>query len=820
MAEQEKRFSVEEILAEARRIKPNAQQPASQGERETAQPARPAGESVRPAQASAPRERREETPKDADPSTDVGSKDALLREALQFARRERNEPVYQQAAPRAEDLNPAPQRTAARREEPRPARNEGADEVPKRPEAASPEQEGTVQPAEGDGLGGDTVLFDRIVSDFSGELVREDRDEAAHTSLSAQQAAQLSRTRESKIKEFMIEKLGEEPQASGSEEKGEPPHPISENEDAPPAAQPRQQPVSRSLEDLKGAVPAPKRAQLLAERKGLGMRLLVTLILTLVGCYLALAQIFPASVPAVLPGQADPFFFTLYSVVVAAAACAVNYKVFFQGWKHLLHLRPQAETVCSFMMTVALVHAVYTMVQVQQDPTLFPAIYTFSAILSLVFYLLGKILLCNRAIVNWRGVGSKEQRYTGELFDDDLARVIRGNRVNEEALVCTAVPSEYIAVSKENSEGGSHSQKVSAILTIMTLFGGLVILGLTFYLTQSFYAAFTAFTVAVAICLPYSSIVVHSYPLWLSTASLAKRSAYLINIGEVNRYCDVNGIVLSEEDILPDSTVLLHGIKTFGDKRIDEAIIDAASVCCVTKSSISSVFLKIIQGNRKILYTPDSLTYEDGLGISAWVNTKRILLGNRQWMLNNNIDVPSRDYEHKYTQNGRKLMYLSTSGELSAMFIISYNPQEETARLLRRMQRNKTVISLKVSDPNLTAEYLAELFSLNSDYICIIPDRRRQELEERFDGQAISNAGVVFRGKAESFCSALLGMSRLKRVLLLSATLCVAATILGYALCVFLAITSGLQGVSAISVVLYQLLWVILPAIIIKLTSI
>ena len=37
--------------------------------------------------------------------------------------------------------------------------------------------------------------------------------------------------------------------------------------------------------------------------------------------------------------------------------------------------------------------------------------------------------------------------------------------------------------------------------------------------------------------------------------------------------------------------------------------------------------------------------------LSAWVESKRVLIGNRELMLNHGVDIPSKDYEERYAKD-------------------------------------------------------------------------------------------------------------------------------------------------------------------------
>ena len=66
------------------------------------------------------------------------------------------------------------------------------------------------------------------------------------------------------------------------------------------------------------------------------------------------------------------------------------------------------------------------------------------------------------------------------------------------------------------------------------------------------------------------------------------------------------------------------------------------------------------------------------MGVCGWINNKRVLLGNRALMTSHNIEgIPSKTKEFEYTENGKDAIYLSVSGNLSAMFIVEVNASVE-----------------------------------------------------------------------------------------------------------------------------------------------
>ena len=162
----------------------------------------------------------------------------------------------------------------------------------------------------------------------------------------------------------------------------------------------------------------------------------------------------------------------------------------------------------------------------------------------------------------------------------------------------------------------------------------------------------------------------------------------------------------------------------------DEAILDAASVACEAQSILSDVFLQVIAGKTEMLREAESLLYEDSMGVSAWVGNKRVLIGNRELMLNHGVDVPSRDYEVRYLDEGQELIYLSSGGELSGVFVVGLSADPQIRAALKKQEMNDIFLTVKCVDPILNHDKLGEIFDVEPAMFKIMP-ARLQEVYQR-----------------------------------------------------------------------------------------
>ncbi len=202
----------------------------------------------------------------------------------------------------------------------------------------------------------------------------------------------------------------------------------------------------------------------------------------------------------------------------------------------------------------------------------------------------------------------------------------------------------------------------------------------------------------------------------------------------VETFGNVHAVALDAMELFPESSVQLHGIKTFSGTRIDEAILDAASVSIRAGGPLSHVFRRMILGKVDMLHEVDTLVYEQDMGLSGWISGRRILIGNRRLLDNHGIDIPSRDYEERYAKNGRQLVYLSIAGELSAMFVVSYLADPSVRRVLKSMTDRHITLLVRTCDQNVTEQLITEVFGLNGYYVELLNAPAGRSFEQLVTG--------------------------------------------------------------------------------------
>ena len=84
------------------------------------------------------------------------------------------------------------------------------------------------------------------------------------------------------------------------------------------------------------------------------------------------------------------------------------------------------------------------------------------------------------------------------------------------------------------------------------------------------------------------------------------------------------------------------------------------------------------------------------------------------------LEVPDRAFVDRYTHDGRYPVFLAIEGKIGAMFIVSYDVNQENARLLKRIERESISLLLRNDDANITDNMVASSLSIPNSGVKVI----------------------------------------------------------------------------------------------------
>lgn len=488
-----------------------------------------------------------------------------------------------------------------------------------------------------------------------------------------------------------------------------------------------------------------------------------------------------------------PALFVLLNALLLTAVIALLFPMLRDGVLALIHGKPNADSVPAVTSAAVWIHTCLQFFRLSAVESGEATLLAAAGGMLLLLCGLGRQFKIGRIRHNFGAVSAAGEKIAAALVQDEHAAMEIGH-----CAVATGVPriaffrpaaflDDFLANSYMDDGYDLLLRRYLpigvALAAVIGIAGGIA--------AGNGWDGATAFAAALCAVLPAASLALN-LPLKRECRKLLQSGNMLCGFAAAERLGHLDGVALDVSDLYLQNSVALHGIRTFGDARIDEVIMDAASVAVRTDGPLAGLFLRIIEDKTQILQPVENLVFEQDMGFSGWVGGRRVLVGNRKLLENHGVYTPSGDYERKYKKNGRELVYLSIAGELSAMFIISYVTDPEVTNALHRLQKAHISLLIRSCDPNVTEESLCAGFRLDDFYVDLLSASAGRLYDGlRHDGSDRVSAGAAVNGTVDGIADLLISCRRLRTAGLLAMILQIALGAVGAILCLSAAVFSG-----------------------------
>lgn len=438
-------------------------------------------------------------------------------------------------------------------------------------------------------------------------------------------------------------------------------------------------------------------------------------------------------------------------------------------------------------------------------------------ILLLAVSCLGRILVADAGLRSLRFLHSENEKYIPHMVEDKrlATELLRGLKVdgampvsNRRAAVVTDLAASSLA--------SDSSDRLSRLLTLAGLIAGAVAAVTGFLVTGQKHFAVTLFSAVFLFCASVLTAVLTAYPVARTARQMEPLRGIVSGEAGCEQYQKAGAVLVESRQLIPPDFISLAAIKTFEGTRLDDILVDAASILHGTDSVLTELFARIVGQRKALLREVDNVEVEETYGVSGWVGGKRILIGNRAMMASYDIRIPRKEYERRYAAKGHDLVYLAAAGELAAIFVLTVHPPIQAAEAAQSLTDNGIGMIVTTVDSFVTAERLSALFSIDPAMVRVLP-RRLLPYAERLSSEVrIKQAILVNDGSISGLAGSLTCARRLRTMITLNRVLAVTSIILGCILTLIFSLLGAMTYLNPILFCGYAAVWLILSWILQK----
>lgn len=515
----------------------------------------------------------------------------------------------------------------------------------------------------------------------------------------------------------------------------------------------------------------------------------------------------PANVPIYITAH---LFTGLISVFISSA-------VITKGLKKLFTFRADSDSLTAVTAITCLVSIIPGFINPQYIMT--ERIYMPVGILSLFMNAVGKLLILNRAERNFKLVSKSYFERHGIVYvrDEERAeRLTRGTLGDFPILASmreTDFLTDFLKYTYSSDITDKYCRKSIPICLGISAFISVV---LTLFCKESFFSfdalAFALSIFSMLICAVSCTAMpfVANVPLEKVSNRTIIKKGVMLGYQSVDDFYDTNSILVNTDSLFPEHSIQLGGVKVFSNTKVNEALLEAASLTHHAGSIMRHLFSDVVDENHDVLYQIENFSFEESMGLCGWIHNRRVLFGNRELMKSHNIEgLPTKTKESEYTGENQEAMYLSISGNIAALFTVEIKADREVKRWAKQLAKNKIFMILKSVDPCLTLKKISSLFDVPEGMFRILPKKLHKDFDSETKKTVRLSASMACSGKFSSFAQLIIGTKVVHSASVLGLIFQTVSIILGFAVGIMLILSKAFEFnyiyMSASALVIYNL---------------
>lgn len=553
-------------------------------------------------------------------------------------------------------------------------------------------------------------------------------------------------------------------------------------------------------------------------KMSLSLRVVLVGIVTVISALLTLLDWIPAiRMPVFLSAKDSPHSFLIIQLLLGMLVIPLSGDLLKSGFRKLISLKADCDTLAACAIASAEISALLMLFFPNMLRNGNASVYISVALLCVWMNAIAKNMIVSRAQRNFEILSNDEPKYAIHYVEDEKrAETLTRGTLGDLPILATMQPTNQITDFLRytfSSDLGDHVCKIAspvilAIAFVFSLFlailradvvGNPVCYGLSVF----------ALCIAAASCVGIP--LISNLPMAIGTKQYVRGNGLLLGYQSVDDFYDVNTIMVDAATLFPAGSTKLESIQIVGESRIEEALQFAASLTQHGGSILKDLFAGAILTEEQMILPVEDYAYDEGSGISGWIHNKRVLLGKREMMVEHNIEgLPAVYKEDELTNGSLEAIYLSVSGTISAMFIVSLTAGKGIKRWLRELEREDIHLLIRSNDALLSQRRIARMFGYPEELLKVIPTRLEQEYIAETQPLETASASMVCKGRLAGLVQTIVGAKRIYSTAMLGAIMQIVSACLGMLCAIIFLLLHAYDYVAGGILLIYHILWTLL----------
>jgi len=502
--------------------------------------------------------------------------------------------------------------------------------------------------------------------------------------------------------------------------------------------------------------------------------------------------------------------FLLVDIQLLLIASLISLSTLAKGAKGLFSGKPNRHTISLLTVLFSVVYAVILLVCGAKEYPLFGCVAAFFLFMDAI----AGFLDAKRIHRTFRICGRQgEKLVASELGGESPEAEAFRDQLSGEPKFYSVHKADFIDGFFRNSRLPAKAERSFALTLLLSLLFSVGFAVFSYLKEPELVLTSSRFMTMAVMTMPLSAIFTISFPFSHLSRKAEKRDSAIISVAAAEQYSAADVVSFNDKEIFPPKSVKVTTIRTYGQTRIDKAILYAAMIFQKLGGPLSLVFKKTVSGVYSEISQDFDFLEITADGMCAKIDGKEIFVGNKNYLLSYDFGYTKDQMDDGFEARSGKIMYMVIGSELAAKFYVRYSISKRFKKTILALFKCGICPAVKTCDPNIDSDLFRTLLQndrIPAGIIKTCEAMKDAPVKERSESGIVCTSTIANLLHTFSLCDSLRHLTRTGVVVKILSLL------LGAGIVFFLYFIENLTKVSGLFVLIYQILWmipVILPSL-------
>ncbi len=278
-------------------------------------------------------------------------------------------------------------------------------------------------------------------------------------------------------------------------------------------------------------------------------------------------------------------------------------------------------------------------------------------------------------------------------------------------------------------EIGQLADKIASVFVPTVIMIAFISALVWYVVTQQISYAFVILTTVLIIACPCALGLATPMSIIAGIGRAAELGVLVRDADALQQAASADTIVFDKTGTLTQGEPTVTAVYTFGGVEQKSAVQFAASLEQGANHPLAKALLAYAQNIT--LIEPSQFSTLKGLGVSGVIHGKKLWLGNRTLLQQQNIDTDIAEADFlTESEKGATVIFLAEQNQLVAMFAIRDPLRDDTITAVQRLQQQGYHLVMLTGDQQKTAQAIADEIGIEQVIAGVLPEDKAQVIQQ------------------------------------------------------------------------------------------